>query len=66
MKKSIWASLTNSTTPLKKSISGTSVFHKIEKEEHYQTHPIKTIKPSDKVSMVRKHKGNICVEDRGQ
>lgn len=66
MKKSIRASLTSSTKPLKKIISGPSVFHKIEKEEHDQTHPVKTIKPSYKLSMTRKHKGTICGEHGGQ
>lgn len=66
MKKSIRASLTSSTKPLKKNISGPLAFHEIEKEEHYQTHPIKTIKPSYKLSMARKHRGTICGEDGGQ
>lgn len=64
MKKSIRASLTSSTKPLKKNISGPSVFHEIE--EHYQTHPVKTIKASHKLSMTRKHKGTICGEYGGQ
>lgn len=66
MKKLILASLTSSTKPLKKNISGPSVFHEIEKEEHYQTRPIKTIKPSYKLSITRKHKGTICGEHGSQ